>query len=86
MTSPIPGLPSRYGDPGVFVCGPQDIAPWEQQAPAVAVPRPAPAPRRTGWLVLALCPVCRRAGRYCDNHDARNFWVTVFGPQRKWRR
>lgn len=51
-------MPIRAGDPGVFICGPGDIAPWE------TVPVPAPPPPMAGhrpyvrpgvWLVAARC-------------------------------
>jgi len=79
MTSPLPGMPMRAGDPGVFVCGPDDIAPWERgQAPAAppAAPPAGPVPSQV-WLVLRLCPSC--TGRYCPEHDERNWWLTTWG-------
>lgn len=81
MTNPLPGMPLQLGDPGVFVCGPDDIAPWEKPrrtsndvADVVPIRRPA----ASAWLVLSTCPDCLpRQRRYCDNHDAGNWWLTV---------
>lgn len=77
----LPGMPVRIGDPGVFVCGPRDIAPWES-APARGrkrAPAPAIAPDHgRAWLVLGMCPRCNPVtGRYCTDHDANNWWLTT---------
>lgn len=66
----LPGMPPRYGDPGVFACGPGDIAPWETPTRA---PRPdtaaAPGSVPSGvWLVLHLCTRCARIRSYCSTH------------------
>lgn len=81
VTDPLPGMPLRYGDPGLFICGPDDIAPWERP-PAV---KRDPAPRRasTGprrWIVLATCPDCTTC--YCVQHDQHNWWLENFRPGR----
>lgn len=76
----LPGMPIRAGDPGVFICGPGDIAPWETETPA----KRDPAPRRAqagprSWIVLRDCPAC--GPRYCDRHGPRNWWLTEYnGP------
>lgn len=78
----LPGMPLAVGDPGVFVCGPADIAPWEHDvAPRRPVrPAAAPAPRPLTWLVLGTCPRCSpRLARYCSEHDAGNWWLTNWG-------
>lgn len=78
----LPGMPIRHDDPGVFICGPADIAPWEQARPRPATP---PAPRRPGpaWLVLALCPHCNvQTGYHCLEHNERNWWLENFRPRR----
>lgn len=66
----LPGMPLQAGDPGVFVCGPDDIAPWERERPArrrLAVVAPGDAP--TGvWLVLTRCDRCARIRAYCPSH------------------
>jgi hypothetical protein len=74
-------MPLAAGDAGVFVCGPDDIAPWERPArrarhTSIDVPR---APRRPAvWLVLNTCPDCLpRTERYCHNHNASNWWLTT---------
>lgn len=88
---PLPGMPLCAGDPGVFVCGPDDIAPWERGPVRVPAPRRPSvlesvragagdeqkrAPRLV-WLVLATCRHCNpRTGRYCTDHDAGNWWLT----------
>lgn len=37
------------------------------------------APLRT-WLVLTGCLDCNpRTGRYCRNHDEKNWWLTEWG-------
>lgn len=80
--STLPGMPLAVGDPGVFVCGPADIAPWEADvAPRRPVRAAAPArAARPGWLVLGSCPSCLpRTGRYCSEHDANNWWLTKWG-------
>lgn len=80
MASTLPGMPIAVGDPGVFICGPADIAPWESE-PVPRIPRQrAPqhenvasrpvvrAPR--AWIVLGSCGACNvRTERYCDRHD-----------------
>jgi hypothetical protein len=78
-------MPARLGDRGVFVCGPDDIAPWEREpvrkaADAGVVSEHKRAPART-WLVLALCPHCSPAhgGYYCREHNDRNWWITRSG-------
>jgi hypothetical protein len=66
----LPGMPPRYGDPGVFVCGPEDIAPWEAPRKLRAAPPPPPAggvPRGV-WLVMHLCGACARRRSYCRDH------------------
>lgn len=81
--APLPGMPMRVGDPGVFVCGPRDIAPWEdpERLPAVP-PAPAPRPRRRAWLVLSICEHCNVAtGRYCTDHGPRNWWLENYRPR-----
>lgn len=83
MTYPLPGMPARLGDRGVFVCGPGDIAPWETGPALAEVTRPSvgPGPRAHGsrWLVLGLCPDC--GPLYCSRHDQNNWWLTVYdGP------
>lgn len=78
----LPGMPPAIGDPGVFVCGPADIAPWEHEdvAPRRPVRPAAPARPRAAWLVLSICPDCLpRTGRYCRQHDANNWWLTNWG-------
>lgn len=66
----LPGMPPRVGDPGVFVCGPADIAPWEREkTPRPALPQTAPGGVPRGvWLVLHLCPRCARIRNYCSDH------------------
>lgn len=70
-------MPFRYGDPGVFACGPDDIDP-----PWPSPPRPPTGSGRpvTGvWLVLRGCRNCTRL--YCKAHDRNNFWLSVYdGP------
>lgn len=78
--APLPGMPLALGDPGVFVCGPADIAPWEQDRPRPPAPARRPAPR--AWLVLALCEHCNvRTGRYCTDHMRTNWWLENFRPR-----
>jgi len=83
-------MPPAVGDRGVFVCGPDDIAPWESapvRKPVHAgagdaherAAGPTQGARRRAWLVLALCLACRRRGSYCSEHDARNWWLTRSG-------
>lgn len=85
-------MPLRVGDPGVFVCGPEDIAPWERpvreranagvdSAQLRTPARPAPSAGQLAWLVLALCPHCSPAhgGYYCREHNDRNWWLTRSG-------
>ena len=81
-------MPARYGDPGVFACGPGDIAPWEQDTPGVQTSHRSPvsarAPRAV-WLVLRACPDCSRV--YCRRHDSQNWWLTEYnGPPFGFRR
>lgn len=82
MTSPLPGMPLAVGDPGVFVCGPEDVAPWERperRRRHTSNDVPA-APRRpaAAWLVLTTCPHCNHhTGRYCHDHNATNWWLTT---------
>lgn len=77
----LPGMPLQLGDPGVFMCGPADIAPWERDVAPRRPVRPVPPPATPGaWLVLSTCPHCLpRAGRYCHDHDANNWWLTKWG-------
>jgi hypothetical protein len=83
MPDPLPGMPRRYGDAGLFVCGPEDVAPWESVRPvrkpvrAGAPLEQVRAPRRAlAWLVLTLCPLCNpRTGGYCHEHDRTNWWL-----------
>lgn len=81
-------MPVRFGDPGLFICGPDDVAPWERESgrpslPAAdavpGVPRPAlsAVPGRRVWLVATLCDACRKRRSYCADHDSRNWWLTV---------
>lgn len=76
----LPGMPIALGDPGVFVCGPEDIAPWETEP--VRKPDDAGvdfeqvrAQRRarvsgTGWIVANTCRSCSAVtGRYCSKHE-----------------
>lgn len=85
----LPGMPARIGDPGVFACGPRDIAPWETEPvpaarPLAAVPYGATAPARRTWLVLTNCMQCNpRTGIYCKDHNAANWWLTQWGGGRK---
>lgn len=88
----LPGMPIRAGDPGVFFCGPEDIAPWESQALPVKrgvpeVPRPAITARKPRvWLVLAACPNCVYiTQRYCSEHGADNWWLKTMAsaPRRR---
>lgn len=81
----LPGMPIRVGDPGVFVCGPQDVAPWESVRPVRKAARAgagveqvrAPRPPAV-WLVLAMCPDCvYMTGRYCRDHNSSNWWLTT---------
>lgn len=74
-------MPARYGDPGLFMCGPDDIAPWQADLPPVDRRTPARprAPTRAGWLVLRLCPAC--GPRYCPDHDKDNWWLKNFRPR-----
>jgi len=75
-------MPIRLGDPGVFVCGPGDIAPWETERRRHLAAVPPPPPRRAGavWLVLALCPRCVVAtGYYCHDHGPDNWWLSNWG-------
>lgn len=65
---PLPGMPVRYGDPGLYVCSipdggdPPDV---KESTPALHVPAV-----RAIWLVLALCGRCNaRTGRYCTAHN-----------------
>jgi hypothetical protein len=79
----LPGMPLQLGDRGVFVCGPEDIAPWESAPPRRQSTTPARplAPVRghsRAWLVLAVCEHCNHAtGHYCHNHNASNWWLTT---------
>jgi hypothetical protein len=76
-------MPSRLGDPGVFVCGPDDIAPWEKTPRRTSNDVPA-APRRRlgGWLVLAICPACvPKTRHYCSEHERRNWWLENYRPR-----
>lgn len=71
----LPGMPLQVGDPGVFVCGPEDIAPWENSRPrslALQTPAAGGVPRGV-WLVLHLCQRCARIRSYCSDH--RVDWV-----------
>ncbi len=81
-----PGMPMRAGDPGVFICGPGDIAPWENEP---VRPPAAPAARRPApvavWLVARACPGCHLASDgetvYCGRHNDENWWLTEYnGP------
>jgi hypothetical protein len=80
-------MPTRVGDPGVFICGPEDIEPdRDVPVPAVRVAPLAVVPAH--WLVLTLCDHCSPAhgGHYCNEHNSRNFWFvkTSLGrPQRR---
>lgn len=84
MATTLPGMPLAAGD--VFVCGPEDIAPWEQPRRHLAAVPPAPVRRpQPVWLVLATCPHCNpRTGHYCREHDATNWWLeTMASAKRK---
>lgn len=74
MPSTLPGMPLAAAD--VHVCKIDDGAPRllaERTPPPLRVVRPGI------WLVLALCPHCwPRAGRYCSDHDATNWWLTHY--------
>jgi hypothetical protein len=89
MVDPLPRMPLRVGDPGLFICGPADIAPWES-APVrkradAGVGSAHVRARTSGWLVLSICPRCTPAhgGRYCQEHNERNWWLTHFSSGRK---
>jgi hypothetical protein len=85
-------MPPAAGDPGVFVCGPGDIAPWET-APVPARARPPAVPARrgppSGWLIPRVCLSCDPGHRddgpaepvYCDEHCATNWWLENFRPK-----
>lgn len=67
----LPGMPLHLGDPGVFVCGPDDIAPWERDdaRPARHLRSVPSADAPTGvWLVLTRCARCSRIRAYCPSH------------------
>ena len=80
----LPGMPLAACD--LFICGPGDIQPEPRRAvrtarPSLAVVRPAPR-----WLVLTGCLTCNdRTGIYCREHRADNWWLTVWGGQKKTR-
>lgn len=81
----LPGMPIAVGDPGVFICGPGDVAPWEQTSHRPPLSGPAPRRAPSGvWLVARLCIGCRfRDGVpvYCGLHSRENWWLTVYdGP------
>lgn len=84
-------MPLAVGDPGMFFCGPADIAPWESEPLPVRrgvpeVPRPAITARAPRvWLVLASCPKCVYiTQQYCSEHDAHNWWLkTMAGATRR---
>lgn len=84
MTDRLPGMPIAIGDPGVFVCGPDDIAPWKRRMPSGKPYHPgraaaAAAAAPTGvWLVLRNCREC--GPLYCRSHDATNWWLENFRP------
>lgn len=70
------------GDPGVFICGPEDIAPWES-APAAGRRPPhvdAAAAPVCVWLVQLLCRTCV-PGYYCHEHGPRNWWLENYRPR-----
>lgn len=71
----LPGMPIRYGDPGVFVCKIDDGAPRDAKHvtrtnAAVALRGP------TGWLVIEACWRCTPRA-YCDRHGHAylDFWA-----------
>lgn len=73
-------MPIARGDPGVFFCGPGDIAPWEQDLPAPPQPARRP-PARGRWLVLSMCTACGPS--YCEQHRRDNWWLENFRPPRR---
>lgn len=83
--APLPGMPLALGDPGVFVCGPDDVAPWETERPRRHLAAVPPAPRRrpaAAWLVLSICEHCNvTTGRYCTEHGRTNWWLENFRPR-----
>jgi hypothetical protein len=92
-------MPLRVGDRGLFICGPDDIAPDDLDGmgrpprrirdPAVRHGGGPPALELAAagpvWLVLALCPHCSPAhgGYYCREHNDRNWWITRSGVGRR---
>lgn len=82
----LPGMPIRAGDPGVFVCGPEDVAPWGNVRPlrkpvragAGDEQKRAPRPPARVWLVMRICPACGPG--YCPEHNERNWWLENFRP------
>lgn len=80
----LPGMPLAAGDPGVFICGPRDVAPWETEAPRPRVTRSRDGAGAPNWLVLTGCIDCNpRTGRYCRDHDVNNWWLTNWGTGQK---
>lgn len=83
--TPMPGMPIAPGDPGLFVCGSDDIAPWEREPLRVVQPIP-PAPHRPGtaWLVLSICASCNvQTERYCREHNATNWWLETMATTKR---
>lgn len=68
LPDPLPGMPRRYGDAGLFICTIGDGGdPPDMKKPTPALHVPAP---RMVWLVLALCGRCNvKTGYYCTGHD-----------------
>lgn len=66
----LPGMPTRYGDPGFFACTAADLEPWNARPPRhLTAVRPAAAVAPKGvWLVLAMCARCARLRGYCSDH------------------
>jgi hypothetical protein len=79
MARTLPGMPLAASD--VYVCtGIGDPQPAAQLHMITPAQRPSLLHLQGRWLVLALCPKCiYRLGRYCEQHNARNWWLQNWG-------
>lgn len=75
----LPGMPIRYGDPGVFICKIDDGAPRVPRDAKRVTPAPAPAGPTSVWFVMEACWRCTPKRGYCDKHGHAylDFWASL---------